>query len=149
MSKRHYEIVRRYLDTLPESGNSAGGKTLGDVAKEIGTTEAKLRKFRDGVDSALNNTLVTGFASLLGTGVMTTGEPSDPAMPYDPSGTGWYGTMVRRVQDREHLYDQYDVIDETRGEAASALDAWSDLMILGSVGEDCRYRGGFEPAPHH
>src|SRR5207237_9528687 len=39
---------------------------------------------------------------------------------------------------------QFELIDQTRSEAGSALDCWSDIVVTGSVGED-RFRGGFEP----
>lgn len=149
MSQRQNEIVRSYLDTLPEEGNANdGSRTLESLAAELDVEAESLRQFRDGTDAAVSQSLVAAFAKQLGTGTSFIGDPTDPAVGHDPS-SGWYGHMLRRAKDRNDAYDQYEVIDETRGEAASALDAWSDLMIHGSVGEDSRYRGGFEPAPHH
>jgi hypothetical protein len=61
-------IIRSYLNTLDDKPGSESGKrkTLQRVAADHNVSVTKLRQFRDGTDAALNKSLITTWAKLLG-----------------------------------------------------------------------------------
>lgn len=133
-------LVRSYLRALPDRPGQSPAKvsTLQSVAREHELPIGKLRQFRDGRDSALSKSVVTTWAKLLG-------SDDDIALGGDdPLNREWYRTLMCLDNTREANYRVYETIEETRPEAARALDCWADIVCTGSVGED-RYGGGFEP----
>ena len=135
---QHAGLVRAHLKTLPDVAGATSGRqrTLQSVAVSHGVSVSKLRSFRDGTNTALDKSLITTWAKLLGADSdIDTGDPLDRQ---------WLATLLQQDTSRVGRYRTYDVIDETRPEAARALDCWADIVTTGSVGED-RYSGGFEP----
>jgi len=137
---RHCAVLRRYLKSLPDNAaDKRSGNTLQARAAAHGVGVQKLRTFRDGRDDALGKSLVKTWVKLLGND-----SDIEPAGGDDPLDRPWFNTLMARDTSRLARYDQYETIDNTRPEAASALDCWADIVATGSVGED-RYRGSFEP----
>ncbi len=140
--------LRGFLSRLPDSaGNSATGRSIDSEAESVGIEPDRLREFRDGNDAALDGSMVLAFNRLLGNGAATKGIDVDDDLA-DPSSNGWYRSLVAGDPRRSAKLRTYDVIDQTRPEAHSALDAWADLGVTGSVGEEGKYAGGFEPEVH-
>lgn len=144
-TERDISTLRTYLKTLPEPGNSSGERAdIAQVAKECGIPSTELIAFRDGNDAALSNSIVTMFNQILGRGQDLAGTLMDDSLGFaDPSTGGWYGAMLAEESIRQARLRQYQLIDRTRPEAHSALDAWADLGVTGAVTD--QWGGGFEP----
>lgn len=150
---RHADILRVYLAHLPDSNGNAIVKDDGtrqrsieDWADDLQIDSETLRAFRDGSPSALSPPLVKAFSMLLGKpGQPMLGVSIDDTLGFaDASSGGWYGSMMAEEAMRSARLRHFHLIDGTRPEAKSALDAWADLGVTGNIGDIARYNGGFE-----
>ena len=135
-------MVRSYLTNLRDDPEDRKGRTLQRVARENEIPIAALREFRDGKNEALAPMVVNTWAKILGTDGDLAGMFSD----ISPISRDWYQqTLLAADGSRLDRYEHYEIIDRTRPEAASALDAWADIVCTGSVGETGHRAGDFEP----
>lgn len=133
-------IVRGFLNALSdEPKDKKRPDTIQCVEREYGIPVADLRRFREGDDSAIAPMLTKQWARALGSdGSITVGRLS-------PIDRDWYNDVLEHENHRVGRFDHYETIDDTRPEAAQALDAWADIVVTGSMGETTRWSGGFEP----
>lgn len=141
--RRKIGIVRTYLSALRDDPEDRKARnTLQYTAREHGVPIRDLRSFREGKDAALPAIVVNTWAKLLG----TDGDINGFAADISPIERDWYQRTILGGQGtRLDRYGQYDTIDSTRPEAASALDAWADIVVTGGVGDEGRRRNAFEP----
>lgn len=150
------KVLQTFLKTLPDRGNAADPAmpTIEDKARDWDIAAEDLKAYREGDTSRIAPNHALALARLLGTGIDVDLIGQDVWGDVAGWGFGWYQRQVDAVQQatRNQRYDLYDQIDQdTRPEAKGALDAWADLAVTGSVGEDVRHTGGFEPEldPRH
>ncbi|MGE5609701.1 MAG: portal protein [Bacillota bacterium] len=142
--KRKIGIVRTYLNALRDDPEDRRNPhTVQAVAKEHGISVRDLRAFRDGNDQSLPPIVLNTWVKLLGTDGTVTGFPAE----ISPIERDWYNQTIlaQSAGGRLERYSQYETIDTTRPEAASALDAWADIVCTGGVGDEGRRRHAFEP----
>jgi len=138
---RDVSTLRNYLSGLDHSPGESGDGTIRYAAKEHHVKVKDLLDFRNGKDAALAKSLVTVWAQLVGTdSAITMGD-----VAIDPS--GWGTSIPNMEHTRLARYDQFDIITGTRPEADSAESVWADMTTTGSMGEDSRYGGAFNPHP--
>lgn len=151
--ERESKTVRRYLTVLADGrGNVAkGAHSIDSVAEDLGVSADSLREYRDGADEALGRDTVAMFAKLLGRpGADMLGYPLDDALGIgDADGINTSASLLAEESVRRARLLTYHLIDSTRTEAHSALDAWADLAVTGNIGEGARYSGGFEPVVYN
>jgi hypothetical protein len=143
------ETVRHYLKSLPEKGNAQDPDSVSieEKAEEWSVPVEAMIAYRDGNNSALEKPLVTALGKLMGYAIPAAGVEGDPdwSSPWP-----WYNqqNQAAAAMTRNQRYRHFELIDDQRPEGHSALNAWSDLGVTGSVGEDSRHGGGYEPALH-
>lgn len=145
--------MRRYLKLLADSsGNVAKGSTSIDrVASDFGVDSQSLRDYRDGQEEALGRDAVAMFAKYLGRpDADMLGYPLDDALGIgDADGVNTFSSLLAEESVRRARLLTYHLVDSTRTEAHSALDAWADTAVTGNIGEGARYAGGFEPTVYN
>jgi len=139
--QRHIETVRHHLQNLDDTpGNVASGSIASEAHQHFVTVKAA-REFRDGKDAALPKSAVATWAQLIGSDGNI--EPGN----IESELSAWYGRHHGQEQARLSRFDQYDIMEATRPEIDSALSVWADMVCTGTIGEESRYGGGFEPQP--
>jgi hypothetical protein len=135
--QRNIAMVREHLRSLPdETGNSKSGGSVETFSREFDLSLDSVRVFRDGTDDALPMATRTLLARVVGAAGGASGYTYDDQL--DEFGTFQISFNGIGPDDDRRLarYQQYNLIDKTRGEAHSALDAWMDLGVTGGVGGD-------------
>lgn len=133
--ERDASLVRTYLKSIPEASPSKRVKSIESCAGEWNVPVEQLRTFRDGLGTggpkALSAGMVTMMAKVLGADAQQTGTINEYETEFDYP--RWNTGDIRNER-----YRQYDLMEECRPEAGSALDAWADLGVVGSAGESPR-----------
>lgn len=138
-NERAVSNVRDYLKTLKDRPGESLKNSLQRVSDEFSIPVTKLRSFIEGKDNSLPAPLVVAWNKTLGD------EGSISRMPSDPLDVPWYEELKKEPTKKADRIDLIDKIERVRPEAAAALDVWADIAATGSIGEDTRNSGGFQP----
>src|SRR5947207_589299 len=126
--KRQTENVRQYLNSLADNpGDKKAEDTIQAVSREHDVAVMKLRKFRDGDDSALPSIVINTWNKLLGQdGSIVPGSVVNADNQHI-----FQSDFLAEQQERSGKFDIFDKMDATRPEFSAACSAWSDIMVTG------------------
>lgn len=133
-------IVRKKLMGLADIEHNGEGpheSTIQQAASDFRVGLDDLRRFRDGRDDAIPASVLVVWGRLIGSdGGISRGDVDGVS--------NWHSEVYGDEDNRIKRMDFYDIIEDTRTEAESALTSSAEMVVTGSAGGTMR-SGAFAP----